>query len=81
MMVGGGAVPATSFTRQEVQRPRPPQVAVMSTPAACAERRIVVPGFVSTTWGPGRIVSGIVIPAQDTTSFLTSRAGLRIVSY
>src|SRR4030095_15905129 len=46
-MVGGGTAPATNFTRHEVQRPRPPQVAVMSTPAACAARRMVVPG---STW-------------------------------
>ena len=45
MMVGGGAVPATNLTRHDVQRPRPPQVAVMSTPAAWADFRIVVPGF------------------------------------
>ena len=44
MMVGGGAVPATNLIRHEVQRPRPPQVAVMSTPPACAALRMVVPG-------------------------------------
>ena len=81
MMVGGGAVPATNLTRHEVQRPRPPQVAVMSTPPACAALRMVVPGFVSRTWRPGRMVSGIAIPAQDTTSSLTSRGGLPIVPY
>ena len=31
-MVGGGTVPATNFTRHDVQRPRPPQIAVMSMP-------------------------------------------------
>ena len=44
MIVGGGMVPATNFTRQDVQRPRPPQVAVMSTPAPCAALRTVTPG-------------------------------------
>ena len=34
MMVGGGGVPAMNLTRQDVQRPRPPQVAVMSTPCS-----------------------------------------------
>ena len=47
MMVGGGAVPATNLTRQDVQRPRPPQVAVMSTPPPCAAFRMVVPGLMS----------------------------------
>src|SRR5512132_1696516 len=44
MIVGGGIAPARNFTRHDVQRPRPPQVAVMSIDAACAARRIVVPG-------------------------------------
>ena len=39
----GGTVPATNFTRHEVQRPRPPQVAVMSMPAAWAAARMLVP--------------------------------------
>src|SRR5919201_188157 len=43
MIVGGGTVPATNCTRQEVQRPRPPHVAVISTPPSCAALRIVVP--------------------------------------
>src|SRR5207237_10022965 len=43
MIVGGGIVPATNFTRHEVQRPRPPQVAVMSTPPSCAALRMLVP--------------------------------------
>ena len=44
MIVGGGGSPARNFTRQDVHRPRPPQVAVISTPPACAALRIVVPG-------------------------------------
>src|SRR5882724_9926879 len=43
MIVGGGIVPATNFTRHEVQRPRPPQVAVTSTPPSCAAFRMLVP--------------------------------------
>src|SRR5260370_36278601 len=70
MMVGGGAVPATSLTRHEVHRPRPPQVAVMSTPPAWADFRIVVPGFVSRTGRPGRVVSGIAIPGAGYHFFL-----------
>ena len=49
MIVGGGTVPVTSFTRHEVQRPRPPQVAVMSTPPPCAAFRMVVPGSTART--------------------------------
>src|SRR5206468_11918842 len=56
MMVGGGIVPATNFTRHDVHRPRPPQVAVMSTPPACAARRIVVPGSTSSVRASGRMV-------------------------
>ena len=48
-MVGGGTVPATNLTRQEVQRPRPPQVAVMSTPAAWAALRMLVPGVMASS--------------------------------
>ncbi len=44
MIVGGGGSPTRNFTRQDVHRPRPPQVAVISTPPACAALRIVVPG-------------------------------------
>jgi hypothetical protein len=43
MIVGGGMLPATNFTRQDVQRPRPPQVAVMSIPPACAAWSRVIP--------------------------------------
>src|SRR2546425_13295238 len=43
MIVGGGGTPARNLTRHEVQRPRPPHVAAMSTPPACAALRIVVP--------------------------------------
>ena len=45
-MVAGGTAPATNFTRQDVHRPRPPQVAVTSTPAACAALRMLVPGVI-----------------------------------
>src|SRR3989441_10599575 len=44
MRGGGGDSPARTLPRQEVHRPRPPHVAVMSTPPACAALRIVVPG-------------------------------------
>src|SRR5262245_3410515 len=44
MIVGGGVAPAMNLTRQDVHRPRPPHVAVMSTPAACAVLRMDVPG-------------------------------------
>src|SRR5205809_6828722 len=44
MIVGGGIVPATNFTLQEVHRPRPPHVAVISMDAACADFRIEVLG-------------------------------------
>jgi hypothetical protein len=44
MIVAGGGRPARNLTRHEVHRPRPPQVAVTSTPPACAAFRIVVPG-------------------------------------
>ena len=45
----GGTVPATNFTRHDVQRPRPPQTASTSMPCAWAARRIVVPGSTSRT--------------------------------
>src|SRR2546428_11219995 len=48
MIVGGGIVPATNFTRQEVHRPRPPQVAVISIDAACADFKIDVLGGMAT---------------------------------
>src|SRR6185503_15340182 len=70
MIVGGGAVPATSLTRHEVQRPRPPQIALMSTPPAWAAFRMVVPGLASRTRGPGRMVSEIAMRAQDSILFL-----------
>src|SRR5881296_2851505 len=35
MIVGGGGRPARNLTRHAVHRPRPPHVAVMSTPPAC----------------------------------------------
>ena len=59
-----------AVTRHDVHRPRPPQVAVMSTPEAWADFRIVVPGFVSRTWRPGRMVSGIAIPGAGYHFFL-----------
>src|SRR5207244_3983179 len=55
-MVGGGMAPATNFTRQDVQRPRPPQVAVMSTPRAWAARRMVLPGSTWSVIRSGRMV-------------------------
>jgi peptide/nickel transport system permease protein len=42
----------------------------MSTPDAWADFRIVVPGFVSRTWRPGRMVSGIAIPGAGYHFFL-----------
>ncbi len=42
----------------------------MSTPPAWADFRIVVPGFVSRTWRPGRMVSGIAIPGAGYHFFL-----------
>src|SRR4029450_10753154 len=44
MIVGGGGSPTRNLTRHDVHRPRPPHVAVMSPPPACAALRIVVPG-------------------------------------
>src|SRR3989442_658967 len=41
---GANVVPATNFTLQEVHRPRPPHVAVISMDAACADFRIEVLG-------------------------------------
>src|SRR3989449_10740209 len=63
MIVGGGGRPARNLTRHEVHRPRPPHVAVMSTPPACAALRIVVPGATlsvrrdATSTGSWRTVS------------------------
>ncbi len=62
-MVGGGIVPATNFTRHEVHRPRPPQVAVMSTWCACAARRSDAPGSAGTVLPSGRKVTGTVATA------------------
>ena len=59
-MVGGGTVPATTFTRQEVQRPRPPHVAVTSMAWAWATRRSEVPGAAATVRSSGRNVMGTV---------------------
>src|SRR6266849_10833857 len=64
MIVGGGMVPETNFTRQEVQRPRPPQVAVMSTPAAWPARRTVVPGSTWSVMRSGRMVRAMLMRAQ-----------------
>src|SRR5206468_6936028 len=64
MIVGGGAVPA-NLIRQDVQRPRPPQVAVMSTPAAWAALRIVVPESTSRMRRSGRMVSAGLIRASE----------------
>src|SRR5262249_39689820 len=60
---GGGTGPATNLTRHEVQRPRPPHVAVMSTPASCAARRMVRPGSTRSVSWSGRMVSGTVMRA------------------
>ncbi len=60
-MVGGGAIPETNLTRHEVQRPRPPQVAVMSTPEAWAAFRMVVPDSTSRGWRSGKKVSAGLI--------------------
>ena len=65
MIVRGGATPATNLTRQDVQRPRPPQVAVMSTPWACAARSKAVPGSTATVRRSGRNVT----ETADTWSF------------
>src|SRR5258705_11975658 len=69
MIVGGGAVPATSLTRHELQRPRPPQIALMSTPPAWAAYRMVVPGLASGTRGHARMVSEIAMQAHDSILF------------
>src|SRR5215471_21220799 len=61
MIVGGGTAPATNLTRHEVQRPRPPHVAVMSTEASCAALRMVVPGSTSRARLSGRRVSAGLI--------------------
>src|SRR2546425_812919 len=63
MMGGGGGGPARNLPGHEVPRPRPPHVAVMSTPPACAALRIVVPGATlsvrrdATSTGSWRTVS------------------------
>src|SRR5437867_2141725 len=64
MMVGGGMVPETNFTRQDVQRPRPPQVAVISTPPAWPARRMVVPGSTWSVIRSGRTVRAMLMRAQ-----------------
>ena len=60
MIVGGGAVRATTFTRQEVQRPRPPHVAVTSIPCPWATRSSELPGAAATVRASGRNVMGTV---------------------
>src|SRR5438046_10481390 len=71
MIVGGGTVPATNLTRQDVQRPRPPHVAVISMDAACAPFRIdVAGGSASVRRGAGsrgsvRIVRGTAMPPHS----------------
>src|SRR5262249_7359558 len=64
MMVGGGIVPETNFTRHDVHRPRPPQVAVMSTPPSWAARRMVEPGSTESTTRSGRMVRGMPMRAS-----------------
>src|SRR6185503_7234584 len=76
--VGGGTVPAVNLTRQEVQRPRPPQVAVMSTPAACAARSMVVPGATWRVRASGSTVSPtVVMRTEDSTAAILSGANGR----
>src|SRR5881398_3097026 len=71
MIVGGGTVPVTNLTRQDVQRPRPPHVAVISRDAACAPFRIdVAGGSASVRRGAGsrgsvRIVRGTAMPPNS----------------
>src|SRR5204863_474611 len=71
MIVGGGTAPATNLTRHEVQRPRPPQVAVMSTPPPWAALRIDVPGARSSvrrapgSRGSVRIVSATAMSSHS----------------
>src|SRR2546428_9712199 len=70
MSVGGGGKPARNLTRHEVHRPRPPQVAMMSTPPACAALRIVVPGATlsvrrSASPGAWRIVSATAMASHS----------------
>src|SRR3989442_12438653 len=90
MSVGGGGKPARNLTRHEVHRPRPPQVAMMSTPPACAALRIVVPGATlsvrrSASPGAGRIVrrtarasqsSGMLAPMEIGVETLRRMAAL-----
>src|SRR2546427_9814862 len=70
MIVGGGGRPARNLTRHEVHRPRPPHVAVMSTPPACAALRSVDPGAAlsvrrdATSPGSWRIVSATAMAAH-----------------
>src|SRR5215475_3648036 len=64
MMVGGGIVPETNFTRHDVHRPRPPHVAVMSTPPSWAARRMVEPGSTESTTRSGRMVRGMPMRAS-----------------
>ena len=57
MIVGGGMSPETNLIRHDVQRPRPPQVAVMSTPPPCAEVENGRAGLdLEGEPGPGRMV-------------------------
>src|SRR3989442_15476281 len=71
MIVGGGSVPVTNLTRQDVHRPRPPHVAVMWMPAACAPLRIdVAGGSESVRRGAGsrgsvRVVRGTATPPHS----------------
>jgi len=65
MIVGGGIVPSMNLTRQEVQRPRPPQVAVTSTPPSCAAVRMLVPAATVST-RRGRASPGCVRMTSET---------------
>ena len=53
---GRGMSPETNLMRHDVQRPRPPQVASMSTPPPCAEARMVAP---ASTWRVSRAGSKV----------------------
>src|SRR4029434_4563030 len=61
MIVGGGGRPARNLTRHDVQRPRPPHVAVTSTPPACAAFRMVVPDATLSR----RLAGGSAAPQRE----------------
>src|SRR5437762_10133206 len=89
MIVGGGTVPATNFTRQDVHRPRPPHVAVISIPAACAVFKMeVAGGRESVRWADGsrgsvRMVRGTAMPPHSSGDRKSTRlnSSHRCISY